>query len=241
MVAHLHSRIGRLGRLTERIPRRRGRQFDLKLRDGPCLRLRSDDVVAIFIFAIGEYDVDLRRLGDVTSLLDLGANVGLASIHLADRLDSLRRIVCIEPAPDSFRLLQVNLSRNLSGAVALQAAVIGKPGGHKLVNGRFPGETQVLPADAADDGELNTLTVSEALDQAEMESVDLMKIDIEGGEAAIFDAAAEWAPRVRAILGEVHPPLTVSAAQSQLREFGFVPLPVAARPVMKDILFVHRP
>ena len=240
MLFRLHARIGRLGRLTKRMPEP-SREFDLELRSGPSLRLRSDDVVAVHIFAIGEYEVDLRPLGEVTSLLDLGANVGLASIELARRLTSIRTVACVEPAPDSFRLLEINLKRNLKTAVAYRAAVVAKPGDYRLYAGPYPGETRVLPTGSATGEQVSTLTVAETLDRAALDCVDLMKIDIEGGETEIFGAASEWAPRVGAILGEVHPPLTRSAALAQLRPFGFEPLPVPPRPVFDDILLAHKP
>jgi FkbM family methyltransferase len=240
MLLRLHTRIGRLRRVTARLTQPSEREFDLQLRDGPSLRLRSDDIVAVHIFAIGEYDVDLRPLGEVTSLLDLGANVGLASIALARRLGSVRTVACIEPAPDSFRLLEINLRRNLKAAVAYRAAVVAEPGDYRLDAGPYPGENRVLPQSLTNGDQVSTLTVAEALDRTGLESVDLMKIDIEGGEKAVFEAAADWAPRVKAILGEVHPPLTREAALDELRSFGFEPLPVPARPVLEDIILARR-
>jgi FkbM family methyltransferase len=233
LLVHLHTRIGRLG-----LPTRGGRsdrEFDLDLRSGHSFRLRMDDVVVIFIFGVGEYDVDLAPLGEVRSLLDLGANVGLASIYLSDRLRP-RHVVCAEPAPDSFRLLTVNLERNLPSALPLQAAVVPESGSYRIETEHPPGQVKVVPGEGTVEG----MTVSEILDRAGLESVDLMKIDIEGGEQEIFGRAGDWAERVGAILGEVHPPLTVAAAQTVLRPFGFEPLPVPDRPFFEDILYMTR-
>jgi FkbM family methyltransferase len=236
MLVHLHLRVGRARSLTRSLPRR-DREFNLHLKGGPSLRLRlDDDVVVVSIFGLGEYNVDLSRLGEVSSLLDLGANVGLASIYLSRWLEA-RQIVCVEPSPASFRLLQENLRRNLPSATAVNAAIVAEPGAYRVAEGEFPGETRVEMGGGTVEG----LTVIQLLDRTGIEKVDLMKIDIEGGEIPLFERAEEWGDRVGAILGEVHPPLTVEQAQANLSRFGFAPVPMLDRPLFRDILYVHKP
>jgi FkbM family methyltransferase len=236
MLVHLHTRVGRLSRLTRSLPYGAQREFDLELTGGPSLRVRPDDVVIIYILGVGEYDLDLAPLGKVSSLLDLGANIGVASIRLAQRLGGIDRIVCVEPEPESFRLLEQNLERNLPRAKALRCAAVAEPGEYHLDGARRPGEVRVL----REGGGVDVMTVNELLDANRLSSVDLMKIDIEGGEAQILARAGDWASRVGAIIGEVHPPLTVSAAIEQLRPFGFQPQPVPTGPIFGDIFFVTR-
>jgi FkbM family methyltransferase len=235
MLAHNHLRVGRLRRVTERLPKRPTKEFDVSLRDGPSLRLRYDDVILIYIYGIGEYDVDYTPLGDVRTLLDLGGNVGLGSIYLNERL-GLERVASVEPSGANFRLLEENFRRNLPQGSALQGAVVGEPGEYYVDDYSFPHQIRVVPGK----GTVDALTLPEVLDRFELDVVDLLKIDIEGGEAAIFDNTRLWADRVRAVLGEVHPPLTVERAQEQLAEFGYEPLPVPDRPFFKDIFFVRK-
>jgi FkbM family methyltransferase len=236
MLVHLHTRVGRIRSLTKRLPKRRVREFDLQLREGPSLRIRNDDVVLAFIFGVGEYDVDLAPLGEVKTLLDLGGNVGLASLYLNERL-GLERVAAVEPSKANFRLLEENFQRNLPQATALRAAVVGEAGDYAVEEDAFPGEIKVVPGE----GSVKALTLPEVLDHFELDTVDLMKIDIEGGEAGIFERAGDWAGRVGAILGEVHPPLTVEAAHAQLGEFGFEPLPLPDRHFFGDIIYMHKP
>src|SRR4051794_43506 len=172
MLTHLHFRVGRARALTQHLPRGSSSEFDLELRGGPSLRVRSDDVVLVFIYAGGEYDVDFSPLGRVGSLLDLGANVGLASIYLAGRL-GIDRALCVEAAPANFRLLEQNLARNLPQARAIHAAAVGEPGAYRVQANAEPGQIRVVPGE----GSVRALTVSEILDLAELERVDLMKID----------------------------------------------------------------
>jgi len=235
MLTHAHLRVGRLRALTHRLPRRPRKEIDLNLRGGPSLRLRYDDVVLTYIYGVGEYDVDFAPLGRVRTLLDLGANVGLASLYLDERL-GLERVAAVEPSVANLGLLQENFKRNLPHGVALQAAVVGEPGEYHVDEDNFPGSIRVVPGE----GTVEALTLPEVLDRFELDTVDLMKIDIEGGEAGIFDNAEPWAGRVSAILGEVHPPLTVERAHEQLAEFGFEPLPLPDRAFFGDILYVRK-
>jgi FkbM family methyltransferase len=236
ILAHNHLRVGRARTLTKRLPGGSSTEFDLELRDGPSLRVRSDDVVLLFIYGVGEYDVDFARLGRVESLLDLGANIGLASIYLSQRL-GIERAFCVEAAAANFRLLEQNLARNFPQAHAIHAAAVGEPGAYRVEEDAEPGQIRVVSGE----GSVKALTVSEILDLAEMERVDLMKIDIEGGEAEIFEHVGDWGERVGAILGEVHPPLTAERAYEQLAEVGLRPLPLPDHPGFRDIIFARRP
>jgi FkbM family methyltransferase len=237
ILAHLHLRVGRVGPVLSRIPLRRPSGFDLQLRDGPSLHLRSSDVVVVFIYgAVGEYDVDFPLLGRVESLLDLGGNVGLASIYLSERL-GIEKAVCVEASAANFPFLQENLARNFPAALAIHAAAVGKPGAYRVEEDAEPGQITVVPGE----GSVEALTVTQILDRAGLERVDLMKIDIEGGEGAIFDCVTDWGDRVGAVLGEVHPPLTAERAYEQLAEVGLEPLPVPDHPAFRDIIFAKRP
>jgi FkbM family methyltransferase len=236
MLVHLHTRVGRIRALTRRLPKRPAREFDLDLRGGLSLRVRNDDVVLAFIFGLGEYDVGFAPLGRVRTLLDLGGNVGLASLYLDERL-GLERVAAVEPSEANFRFLEENFKRNLPHGVALKAAVVGEPGDYAVDEDAFPGEIRVVPGE----GTVKALTLPEVLDHFELDTVDLMKIDIEGGEAGVFDRADSWAGRVGAILGEVHPPLTVERAHAQLAGFGFEPLPLPDRSFFRDIVYMHKP
>ena len=235
ILGHLHLRTGRARALTQHLPRRSSEAFDLQLRDGPNLRLRSEDIIVVLIYGALEYDLDFSLLGRVRSMLDLGANIGLASIDFVERL-GIEQVFCVEASGANFRLLEENLARNLPQARAIHAAAVGKPGAYHVEEGAEPGEIRVLPGE----GSVEALTMGEILDKAGMEHVDLLKIDIEGAEAEIFERAEEWGHRVGAVIGEVHPPLTRERAYGQLAEVGLLPLSLSDG-VPDDIIYARRP
>ena len=230
MVLHEYLRFGQGKRIGQMLPLR-SRDFDLRLGGaGPTLRLRTDDLSLFEIYARGSCDVDLAPLGAVRSVLDLGANVGLATVFLAQRLPGAR-FVCVEASPDTYAFLEENLRRNVADATAINAAAVGEPGGFHLQPGPRPGLHRVAPGRGADGTAIEGMTVPQLLDRASLERVDLMKIDIEGGEIELLEHAADWAPRVGAVLLEVHAPLTVGDAERTLSAHGFSILPLPERPI----------
>jgi hypothetical protein len=53
--------------------------------------------------------------------------------------------------------------------------------------------------------EVPMISMATLLDTHGITTVDLLKIDIEGGEQALFDGDIDWLSRVRAIIVEFHP------------------------------------
>jgi FkbM family methyltransferase len=230
MILHEYLRFGAGKRIGQLLPLR-SREFDLRLdRGGPFLRLRSDDLSLFEIYARGSCDVDLAVLGAARSVLDLGANVGLATVFLAARLPEAR-FACVEASPKTFALLAENLRRNVPEATSIRAAAVGEPGQFHVEQGPRPGLHRVAPGRGADGTEIEGMTVPQLLDRAGLEYVDLMKIDIEGGEVGLLEHAAEWAPRVGAVLLEVHAPTTVADAERTLSGHGYSILPLPDRPI----------
>lgn len=240
MGVRLHLHIGRASRCGRWVPLGPVREIDLTLDDGALsLRLRSSDVTVIEIMGMDAYDVDLSPLGTVKTVLDVGANVGMTSIYLSQRMGDAD-FFCVEASSHSFALLEENLRRNVPRASAINAALVPRPGHFRVVEGSYSGITRVDPDEGQSGTRVTALTLPQVLDRAGFDIVDLMKLDIEGGELGVFECAGDWATRVRAILAEVHPPLTVLDAQRQLSTYGYEPLPISDNPKFDQILFVGR-
>jgi FkbM family methyltransferase len=82
-----------------------------------------------------------------STFVDVGAHIGTTSVE-AVRRQGFARGVALEPAPDNFRMLRVNLAANEVDSVvtALQAAVSDREGEVELVlNARSSGAHTLLP------------------------------------------------------------------------------------------------
>lgn len=221
----LHLQAGLAARIGRALPLGRTRTQRVGLATGESVVLRSRDVAVFEVLGCGAYDVDLRALGPVRQVVDLGANVGFATLALARRLPDAA-FLCVEPSRASFALLEANLRRNVPGAVAINAAVSADEAPRRLVEGLHPGITRL--AAPGEEGDLvpgRPLTA--LLDEAGVGEVDLLKVDIQGAEAELLESLVSWAPRVRAVLMEVHEPLGLAGATELLAAHGYrsQPLP----------------
>jgi hypothetical protein len=123
--ARLHLQAGLRVRLGGVVPMGRVRPLEVEIDGVASLRLRSNDVVVFEVLGCDGYGVDRALLDGVETVLDAGANVGLATVYLSRRLPGAR-FCCVEPAPETFALLEENLRRNVAGARAINAALTGE-------------------------------------------------------------------------------------------------------------------
>lgn len=236
MRLHLRARRG-----ANRLPRRRDVPINISLRNGLRLRIRTNDYFILFeVLGFGAYDIDLEALGNVEVVVDAGANVGLTTLFLANRLPHAH-FYCVEPAPEAFTSLKENLRRNGVAATAIQSAIVGMPGPQRLVPGRHPGEVTTVPAKSADEETVPGWTFANLLDHMSLDSVDLLKLDVEGAEAVVLDQIDLWAPRVRGLIAEIHPPLTTTEAMERLVTAGYRPLALPHNRLFDRMVYVVRP
>ncbi len=129
-----------------------------------------------------------RLLDPGEKAVDAGANIGyMTSVMLARDAD----VIAIEPHPDTYQLLERNVSR-WGKATLMRAALSGhQHGGELLIGEAFQanhGTATLSPAAAGqivDRFQVETVTLDQIADR-----VDLLKLDIEGHELeAILGAA----------------------------------------------------
>lgn len=169
------------------------------------MRPSSDEYVFNQIFIRHEYAPLCERVPDPKFILDLGANVGYASALFASRYPQAR-ILALEPDPRNFELCRRNLApygdriKLLNGAVWPCCSRLALS--HEFGNGLA---TQVKAAGTGGKADVEAWDIQTLLDFAQMEAADIVKIDIEGTEAALFSARTEqWLPRVHNICIELH-------------------------------------
>jgi FkbM family methyltransferase len=153
------------------------------------------------IFVEGMYDVDTG--GSVATVVDLGANIGAASLRFADAWPDAR-IIAVEPDPSTLFKLRANV-RDVPQITVIDAAVVA----HESPHVGFVIDPSSWTSHVAIDGDSGTtmvtaLTLEQLFEKAELDDVDVMKIDIEGLEHEVLPAT-NVLDRVDMIIGEVHP------------------------------------
>jgi FkbM family methyltransferase len=212
-----------LSRFLTRSPRTRpARIRQVRFKNGVALayRLNKGDLHSIREVWFEE-DYRLPFEDPSGTLLDLGANIGMTSVWLAKRY-SFDRVIAVEPDPANASLARRNLELNGIKGEVVQAAI-----------GPFEGTARFETSGSSNLGRVSDrglpvamTTVAAILARSGCSRFGLVKIDIEGGEQALFEGPTDWLDSAGAIIAEFHPALVdcskiVEAITS--RGFSYIP------------------
>lgn len=167
------------------------------------LRVRTTDVSTYSeILLRKEYDFDLPF--SPKTIIDAGANIGMASIYFAHRYPDAK-IVAVEAEASNFAML----ARNVQPYPAITPihAALWRQDGEIAVrepdpSGGASGNWAFVTAEGPGI-RVRAITVRTLMKAMQFETVDLAKIDIEGAEIEVFEKA-EWANSVRCLMIELH-------------------------------------
>jgi FkbM family methyltransferase len=146
--------------------------------------------------------------------VDVGANWGYFSLLAAGLVGESGRVVALEPHPSLFATLEENVGRNrLAQVTALRVAAADRDGEMNLAGYNRDGENSGLsrltdePDPSAPNFNVPTRLLEHVLDEQGVGSVDLLKMDIEGGEGLVLPTLGRGlsSGRYRYILLELHP------------------------------------
>ena len=207
-----------LSRLLSYIPQRedkmRNRERQVKLRNGVRVRYRLNrgDIQSIReVWLEGAYRLPFPVSKGV--LVDIGANIGLTSIWLTKEY-GFTNIIAVEPDKENAALVRKNFDLNGIRGTIMDAAI-----------GPYDGTAKFQTADESNLGRLShegqivtVISMRSILDRLRLSEVDLVKIDIEGGEQALLTGPVEWLYQTKAIIAEFHPNVVDYATLTQLLE-----------------------
>lgn len=170
-------------------------------------------------FVYNIYDFEYKKVvSEVTTIVDLGANIGLSSLYFQGCFPDAR-IVCVDPVKENVELIHKNAKNNNFSWIIERVAVQAKPGKVKLYpnewwssstvtenvanarqskKGRFE-HTLQRPVE-----EVEAVPVDKILDRNKVDTVDILKMDIEGAEEQSLLNSEKWLHRVKILNVEIH-------------------------------------
>lgn len=188
----------------------RGSKYKLRL--GSTDFLVFDQVIleeeyAPIIELIKNYNIKANDF----KIIDAGANVGFASLYFASKFNS-SHIVAVEPDSSNFNSLQVNINLNqLTNRVhSLNGGIWGKTCKLNLSNSFRDGREWSLNLEEVSgnsSGLIDAFSLEDIMAKYQFNSLDFLKIDIEGGEKNLFEHWSENPSvlnRVRFLALEIH-------------------------------------
>jgi FkbM family methyltransferase len=160
---------------------------------------------------------------NVRHIVDLGANIGVATVFLS-RLFPDAEIACVEPSPQNTPLLEQTITLNGIRARVFETAIGPRDGLVDLFLSSTPDCTSAVHADNSFAvTRVPQITMPHVMREMGWDGIDVLKIDIEGSERYLLTENQDWLGRVKMVVGESHLHVDYSYAQLQrdLGERGF--------------------
>lgn len=169
------------------------------------LRLKTSDVATFKdIFVKGQYHFQLPESPEV--IIDAGANIGLTSLVFANQFPEAR-IIAVEPELSNYEILKKNTAPYVN-IVTIQKAVWNKNEVVSIVDPGL-GNWGFQVGDENDDNARKVLqcpgiTIDRIMQDHGVDYIDILKMDIEGGEKEVFADASQWIDKVGLLIVELH-------------------------------------
>jgi len=167
------------------------------------IRIGTSDV-SVFekIFVWREYFLSCKE--NIEHILDCGANTGLSAVWFATQFPQAK-VIAIEPDFHNFTLLCRNVSP-YPNVIPLHSAVWSTSCYVALQNlGVEPDAFQFGICSPDTPNSVRALDISTICATYELKSIDILKMDIEGGERVVFSVNCnDWLKRAQILLIEFH-------------------------------------
>jgi len=157
-----------------------------------------------------------------------------------------RRVISIEPNPAALAYLKVNIALNeCSNAIIVPKALSDRRGYTKLKipketeEGRIPTVSSIVrDFEEAFEVEVETDTLDSVLEDVGVDSVDILKIDVEGAEGLVVRGAEKTLKKAKAVLIEIWP--ENMWVVRHLKNSGYKLAEIIGKGVLKNYLFIRR-
>jgi len=147
----------------------------------------------------------LPLAGQINTIVDVGANVGAATIYFAAQYPRAR-VVSFEPSPDSYALLTANTA-DLPQVRCFPFGLFDRDQQTLLYRGRDDAVEDSIGRSRQQSSETVPIVLRRAeaaLGEAGVECIDILKLDTEGCEVPILRSLASFLPRTGVIYVEFH-------------------------------------
>lgn len=166
----------------------------------------SDFSVFLQVFYHEQYQniVSIAQLNniEINYILDLGANVGYTSIYFHQHFPNAK-VLAVEPDADNFNQLQLNL-KNFNNISAVNCAVWPYKTTLNLKNATSDGWGKSYDEILGTEGNIKAYSIFDLQNKYQYPIIDILKMDIEGAEKAIFDHRTEFLDCTKLIAIEIH-------------------------------------
>jgi FkbM family methyltransferase len=165
---------------------------------GAWFLARSDYMGAAVVFGVFELAESAfvgRFIRPGMTVLDIGAHHGFYTLFFSKLVGSSGKVIAFEPSPRERRALRLNVGLNRCKNVVIQGLALGESEGesnlyvvnhyetgcNSLQPPAFPAAISIVP--------VHVISLDQWLAAHHPESVDFIKLDVEGGELSVLQGA----------------------------------------------------
>ncbi|GAB4234889.1 MAG: hypothetical protein Tsb0034_08790 [Ekhidna sp.] len=188
----------------------------------------SDIAVYLEIYESGEYDLLLRYISEmrieINTILDIGSNIGMSILFFQNEFPK-SKIIALEPDKSNYEQLQENIELNALEQVIPINAGIWVSDAKLSIDADFRGGNHWSLAVVEDiNGAIQGVTIDSLIEDQKLDTIDLLKIDIEGAEEILFryPEKCNYLERVQIACIEIHEEVqSFSTVANTLVAYGF--------------------
>jgi len=170
----------------------------------------ASNISLLFLEVYEVENIMPKLVGKDTVFVDVGAHIGFYTVWACRRA---RRVISVEPNPAALAYLKVNIALNeCFNAIVVPKALSDRRGYAKLKipeaaeKGFTPGKSSIVwDYEEAFEVEVEMDTLDSVLEDVGVDSVDILKIDVEGAEGLVVRGAEKALKEAKAVLIEIRP------------------------------------
>lgn len=198
--------------------------YDLRVNKKPnkiFLRTYSGDI-DIFYEIFWKKVYDISGSAPVDLIVDLGANIGLASLYFLLKYPRAT-VICVEPGSGNLGVLKKNLADEIrTQKVFVEEAAIAKADGTAFLSVPALQYNTRITGNNEEDMEVRCISMNSLLKKYAVGQIDILKIDIEGAEEDLFLHDTQWLQNVRQVIIETHSEKTAEVCRNILQANKFI-------------------
>lgn len=172
---------------------------------------------ATFEEVILKEDYNLTINFNPSTIIDGGANIGLTSVFFANKYPNAD-IVAVEPEEGNFEMLKKN-TKNY-GRISLIRSGIWSHSAILSVIDEGKGNNSFTVAEILSPkvDSINAISIYDIMQERSWDTIDILKLDIEGAEKNVFEKNFEqWLPRVKILIIEFHDRMVEGCSSTVLK------------------------
>jgi FkbM family methyltransferase len=169
--------------------------YRVRVNGGPEITLHSHSVDVVSVFVLGQYGYargsDGVSAGPEDVVLDVGGCWGDTALYFASLVGPRGRVYTFEFDPESLEILRANLALNpeLASRIEVVERALWDRSGETLGIVQAGRCTSVRPEDRGGRLRVPTVTLDDFVREADLDRLDLVKMDVEGAELRVLRGA----------------------------------------------------